>query len=95
MCNILTLCSLDNQTHTSGSTRLLLLFLLNLAWRRVVGRRGVATGVAGARLFGLDAALGVGGGRGRGRRVGVGGGGAALALLLLLLLRRRACATAG
>ena len=37
------------------------LFLLDLARRRVVGRRGVAAGVAGARLFGLDAALGVGG----------------------------------
>ena len=61
---------------------------LNLPQRRVVGRRGVTAGVTGARLFGLDAALGVGGGRrqGLGGRVGVGG--AALALLLLLLRRR-------
>ena len=75
---------------------LLLVFIprlcLNLPQRRVVGRRGVTAGVTGARLFGLDAALGVGGGRrGGGRRVGVGGG----AALALLLLRRCACTAAG
>ena len=50
-----------------------LFFLLDLAQQRVVGcSSGVVAGVAGARLFGLDAALGVGGGGGSG-----GDGGAA------------------